>query len=114
MAQTITTGPNGERLSTFNDHAFWTKHNSDRSQTRINRRGTDGEKMLRCSVCGADLNPERAQQVHIVAGGGAVLHPDDESIYVADGGDMGAWFLGPECAKLFPAAFRDAYRSFTG
>ena len=58
---------------------------------------------------GAGLDPAKAQTVHIVAGGSRVLHPADEALYTDDGGDMGCWDLGPECAKMFPAAFRASY-----
>jgi len=39
--------------------------------------------------------------VHVINGGADVLHPDDEALYVPDGGDMGCHMLGPECRKRF-------------
>lgn len=89
---------------------FWTKHNSDRSQDRLSK--NEGQGVPVCHACGAVLNPERASSVHIIGGGATVLHPDDEDAYTnADGGDMGVWDLGPECAKMFPAAYRRPFTS---
>ena len=95
---------------------LWTKHWSDRAQANLSKHGGgDPAKAPWCTACGRLLNPAKAQTVHIIGGGGEVLHPDDEAEWEAahgargDDGDMGAWDLGPECAKMFPAAFRSAY-----
>ena len=52
-----------------------------------------------CIACQHDLNPKRARFVHCVNGGPFALHPDDESKYVPDRGDMGCFPIGPDCAK---------------
>jgi hypothetical protein len=99
----------GLRVSPFHDGDFWAKHNSDRSQNRITKAEDAGDPW--CTVCGAKLNLDRAQRVRIVGGGALVLHPDDVAEYDSrpyDGGDMGEWLTGPECARLVPAAFRRA------
>jgi len=94
------------RTAEFKDGEFWEKHNSDRAQARIEKNQKSGPC---CHACGAVLNPDRAVTVRIVGGGGEVLHPEDADRYINDGGDMGAWDLGPECAKMFPAAYRAPY-----
>lgn len=53
-----------------------------------------------CAVCGRELRG-KIFAVHIIDGGGTVLHPDDEDKYLSDSGDMGAHFVGPECRKKF-------------
>ena len=98
----------GLRVSEFKMNEFWTKFNSDRAQKRIDKAARAG--LPWCTVCGAAL-AEIRQTVHIIAGGGLVLHPDDEDLYwerggTGDGGDMGSWDVGPECARLIPKAFR--------
>lgn len=84
--------------------AFWTKHNSEHAQQRITKAEQAGNRW--CSVCGNALRPENAQVVRIIHGGSSYLHPEDEARYTDDGGDMGSWDLGPECARMVPAAFR--------
>jgi hypothetical protein len=44
-------------------------------------------------------NKIKARWVHVVGGGGVVLHPDDEPRYEPDGGDCGGHLIGPDCAK---------------
>jgi len=56
---------------------------------------------LGCVRCRAKVNEKKAKWVHVIAGGGEVLHPSDEKNYVADGGDLGGYPVGPECAKFF-------------
>lgn len=94
------------RTSEFND-TFWAKHWSDRSQDMLAKNESVG--VVCCMACGRALNPEKAKTAWIVGGGALVLHPDDYASYVDDGGDMGCWDLGPECAKLFPAKFLKSY-----
>lgn len=89
--------------------AFWDKFNSERSQARISKAEREHPDQPWCTVCGAVLNPQRAWTVHIVGGGGSFLHRDDESSYTDHGDDMGCWDLGPECARLAPAAYRKPY-----
>lgn len=85
--------------------AFWARHNSDETQMRI---AAFSETIRCCAVCGRKLLGDFTT-VHIVAGGDLILHPDDEATYVSDPGDMGAWDIGPECARKFlPAEYRKA------
>ena len=53
-----------------------------------------------CAACGKQMNGKRWAG-HVIDGGGKVIHPDDESQYVPDGGEMGFHFVGPECRKKF-------------
>jgi len=60
-----------------------------------------------CAVCGRTIrNEARAVWVHIVDGGGVILHRDDEAAYASDGGDLGLYPVGPECAKRIPKEYR--------
>ena len=53
-----------------------------------------------CCVCQRDLKPNQPRRwVHCIGGGMTVLHPEDEALYVPDGGDMGCFPLGMDCAK---------------
>lgn len=53
-----------------------------------------------CCVCQKDLKPGQPRRaVHLVEGGAFALHPEDEAIYVPDGGDMGAFPIGSDCAR---------------
>lgn len=54
-----------------------------------------------CICCGKKVNRARMWAVHIIDGGSSVLHPDDEHLYVADGGDCGCHMVGSECRKVF-------------
>ncbi len=54
-----------------------------------------------CIVCGLPA-PAPKFYCHVVEGGGVALHPDDEALYVPDGGDMCHLPLGPECLKRHP------------
>lgn len=54
-----------------------------------------------CARCRAKVNDRTAKFIHIIDGGGTALHPDDESKYVPDAGDVGGYPVGPECAKFF-------------
>lgn len=53
-----------------------------------------------CVRCGAPITHRTAQRwVHMVEGGGALLHPDDEALYQSGDGDM-YWFpIGADCAR---------------
>lgn len=53
-----------------------------------------------CAACGRELRGKE-YGIHIINGGGEVLHPDDEAEYWPDGGDMGVHYVGPECRKKF-------------
>jgi hypothetical protein len=53
-----------------------------------------------CARCGRGLvNP--AGSVHVIDGGGVVLHPEDEKLYNDQASDLGFWSVGSECAKAF-------------
>lgn len=54
-----------------------------------------------CAVCGKQINRKTAWAVHVINGGGDVLHPEYEAHYQPDGGDMGCHLVGPECRKKF-------------
>lgn len=59
-----------------------------------------------CAKCQRDLKPGQPFRViHIIHGGGCVLHPDDESVYVADAGDMGCFPVGMDCARKIGIEF---------
>lgn len=83
---------------------LWGNDDYDRVQERIAKAESAGVPW--CVHCGRKLNPTRAWTVHPINGGGVLLHPDDEAKYVPDGGDMGCWDLGPECAKKVPIEYR--------
>lgn len=54
-----------------------------------------------CIRCQKDLKPgQPVRWIHCVNGGMFVLHPDDESSYVSDAGDMGCWPIGNDCARI--------------
>lgn len=53
-----------------------------------------------CVACGREMRVAR-WAVHVIDGGSNVLHPDDESEYQPDAGEMGFHFIGPECRKKF-------------
>lgn len=52
-----------------------------------------------CVLCQKDLKGPPKRRIHIIAGGGQILHPEDESEYVPDSGDMGSHEIGNECAR---------------
>jgi hypothetical protein len=53
-----------------------------------------------CIVCQKDMDRSKpCRSVHLIEGGPIVLHPDDESKYVSDGGEMGCCPIGEDCAK---------------
>lgn len=53
-----------------------------------------------CWRCQKDLKPGQPyREIHIIEGGAEILHPDDESEYVSDGGDMYFFPVGMDCAK---------------
>lgn len=52
-----------------------------------------------CVICQRDIKGEPKHWVHLVNGGVEVLHPQDETLYKTDGGDLYFHPVGPECAK---------------
>lgn len=53
-----------------------------------------------CARCQKDIRPATpARAIHLIAGGSTILHPEDESLYTPDGGDLGAHLLGMDCAR---------------
>lgn len=53
-----------------------------------------------CVVCGKECETHK-QSVHLIEGGAAILHPQDEALYKDDGGDMGFYPVGNDCVKKF-------------
>lgn len=54
-----------------------------------------------CCRCGKQIkNVVTARRVHLISGGHIVLHPEDEPLYVPDGGDVGCHPIGPDCARI--------------
>jgi hypothetical protein len=97
------------------DYRLWERHNSERTQSRIAKAelmAEADEAVVWCTICGRKLNPTTAWSVHIVNGGDSILHPEDEPAYKDDGGDMGCWHLGADCAKSVPMEFRVKYQPF--
>lgn len=66
----------------------------------------------KCAACGRPLGGLRTWAVHVIDGGGKVLHPQDEKLYTPDGGDMGCHMIGPECRKQF-GEFAIVWRPFS-
>ena len=53
-----------------------------------------------CHRCHKDFKPNaKTRQIHIINGGWDVLHPEDESKYVSDAGDMYVFEVGLDCAR---------------
>lgn len=53
-----------------------------------------------CVACQKDMDPQKpCRAVHMIDGGYYALHPSEEPNYVPDGGDMGCWPIGNDCAK---------------
>lgn len=53
-----------------------------------------------CVKCQRDIKPNSpVRGVHVVEGGNMILHPNDESLYASDSGDMGHFIVGMDCAK---------------
>jgi hypothetical protein len=56
-----------------------------------------------CVICGKEV-PKPTRWVHIVDGGGCLLHVDDEKAYMewaGDSGDMGWMPIGPDCYRQY-------------
>lgn len=54
-----------------------------------------------CWRCQKDLKPNQSRRwIHLVDGGMKILHPDSESEYVSDSGEMGYFPVGVDCAKI--------------
>lgn len=64
------------------------------------RKNVDGDTYP-CACCGLPV-PKPKFYVHMIHGGGVALHPDDEDIYIEDGGDMGLQPVGTDCLKRHP------------
>lgn len=61
-----------------------------------------------CYLCGKKLKGRNDFQIHVVDGGGVVLHRDDEALYEQEGdpsADLGGWNIGPDCAKKIDSDF---------
>ena len=52
-----------------------------------------------CYCCGKSMRGKTLRMIHVINGGMAALHPEDEALYESDAGDM-LWFaIGPSCAR---------------
>lgn len=58
-----------------------------------------------CTHCGKPISSEPRLWVHIIDGGGIVLHRDDEALYISGDDDLGMYAVGPECAKAIGINF---------
>ena len=54
-----------------------------------------------CVVCGLPT-PKPRYYCHVIGGGGVALHPDDERLYVPDGGDLSHLPVGVDCLRRNP------------
>lgn len=52
-----------------------------------------------CVRCGDTIRLKK-RMVHLIDGGGGILHPEDEHLYHSDAGDMYWYPIGPDCAKI--------------
>ncbi|MDX8537049.1 hypothetical protein RFM23_05355 [Mesorhizobium abyssinicae] len=60
----------------------------------------DPKTSVFCAICQRDLKPgQKRRIIHCIDGGLTVIHPDDEALYTPDGGDMGCWPIGMDCAR---------------
>ena len=59
-----------------------------------------------CVLCGEPLRTAK-YEAHVVAGG-AEFATGDTPFNEDDAGDMGWYFVGPECARKIPLAYRSA------
>jgi hypothetical protein len=59
-----------------------------------------------CALCGKPI-AERPENLfaHVVDGGGRFLRLDEEPAHVEDGGEMGCWPIGGDCARRFPPGY---------
>jgi hypothetical protein len=55
-----------------------------------------------CVICRLAM-PSPKFMCHVIDGGGVALHPEDESIYVPDGGDLLFHPVGSDCLRKHPA-----------
>ena len=59
-----------------------------------------------CGRCNRNIKDgSKSRSVHLINGGLDVLHPDDESKYVSDSGDLGFYSVGMDCAKAIGLEF---------
>lgn len=61
-----------------------------------------------CIVCNKAITKGAYATIHVVDGGGKVLHKDDEAAYEQEGdmsGDLGLQPIGADCAKRFPKEY---------
>ena len=67
---------------------------------RAEERGADPDF---CLLCGRPLDRRTARLVHCVDGGFVAIPYAQE--YSNEAADMGAWSIGPDCARLLPPAY---------
>lgn len=58
-----------------------------------------------CVCCGRDVR-KPGGWVHVIHGGGVMLHKDDEDAYQPDGDDLGLQPVGSDCVRLIPREYR--------
>jgi hypothetical protein len=55
-----------------------------------------------CACCGREMKSKTRFWIHLIMGGGTLLHPDDTEAYGTDDpGEMGWHPVGSACAKKF-------------
>lgn len=53
-----------------------------------------------CYICNRNIKLGAEKWgIHPIKGGNVALHPDDEPLYVSDGGDLGLHPIGSDCRK---------------
>lgn len=78
---------------------------TDRWAANARRAATNG--LEPCTHCGRGVKAGGGWVTVVVDGGATVAHPDShEASREDDPGFMGAWVLGPSCAKGIPARAR--------
>jgi hypothetical protein len=71
------------------------------SESLIKARRSRFGSAYECIVCGLPA-PAPKFYCHVIEGGGVALHPDDEALYVPDGGDMCNLPVGADCLRRNP------------
>lgn len=65
-----------------------------------------------CTHCGRGVAVGSGWITVVIGGGDQVVHPD-EPVDETDGGYMGAWVLGPQCAKSIPVTARKKWEGWS-
>jgi hypothetical protein len=75
----------------------------DPDDERFSKNFTGTSRHDPCMICGKEV-AKPTRWVHIVDGGGVLLHVDDEQAYQewgGDAGDMGWMPIGPDCYREY-------------